>query len=544
MSSSGQAIETVTVTGNRALQAFAGPECYVDVYPFEGGSFTLSGGNILSLTTSKAIKQDVGSFAFQLAPDFVAANSSVSWPQVITPMSTVVIGMRRGSLSAVTMVGVVTSCTSTEIWSTGNSTARAYMVNGVDLAYFFTFFDFFTLWYLAILSGGVPDTMFSGLLQGDPSAVGQNWYNVMASNQGVFANTIIPFNGGQIPLPNVLGTFFEKYDTLIPYGDYFIGANGPWYNKFRGIFPAPFYEFFITTVFGNNYPGASGGASFFNKTLGNSVTSTVAVIARLNPLPRLVSSLQGNLASFDSIDTSVWDALPAMDMRGSSPIGNTPTFDEAEVFNFFAINPSWAFGQNGDSNTNVTPALFTYSVAVDKASIARYGYRPFIHNIPWFADLTGNVAVNAGSNATQIVAQSRATLFGRLAGYYEPTPLMAKSLVTMQLRPDLVPGVKFTYIPFHDNEPWDFYVEGVTHQFIFGGQSTTKLALSRGLPSSVYADSNLLLNIHIGNAQRLNGEYQIGAVSTQPTLQALSLQDLGNWVSQRNNLYRKPQGLM
>jgi len=81
------------------------------------------------------------------------------------------------------------------------------------------------------------------------------------------------------------------------------------------------------------------------------------------------------------------------------------------------------------------------------------------------------------------------------------------------LMPDLPIGTRFRYSPHKDGLPWDFYIEGIQHHFVFGWLSTTTLTLSRGLPSSIYASASsdgLLQAIHVGNAMRHNGLYEVG----------------------------------
>ena len=140
-----------------------------------------------------------------------------------------------------------------------------------------------------------------------------------------------------------------------------------------------------------------------------------------------------------------------------------------------------------------------------------------------------------------------ATLLGRLCGYYEATPLMARAAPTTWLRPDIEIGSKFTYAPFRDGVNWDFYIEKVMHSYVFGGPSKTQLTLSRGLPSSIYNDSSstgLLYNIHIGNAQRVGGVYKIGLPSgSAAPLTAVPPKQFSDWMISLDTLYVTPQGV-
>jgi hypothetical protein len=86
---------------------------------------------------------------------------------------------------------------------------------------------------------------------------------------------------------------------------------------------------------------------------------------------------------------------------------------------------------------------------------------------------------------------------------------MLRGDIVTNLRPDIMPGNRLIFAPFKDTEQWQFYIEGVTHNWVFGRTATTQLSLSRGLPDWVY-DDNAMIALHIGNAQRLNGQYAIG----------------------------------
>jgi hypothetical protein len=106
----------------------ATPACYVDIYPFEGGAYTLSGdnANLLSLTTSKNIRTGQGTFNMTLAPGGpYGPNARPGWLEILTPMSLVVIGHARAGRAAVTMIGVVKTINTTEAWVPGQGVRRS-----------------------------------------------------------------------------------------------------------------------------------------------------------------------------------------------------------------------------------------------------------------------------------------------------------------------------------------------------------------------------------------------------------------------------------
>ena len=93
----------------------------------------------------------------------------------------------------------------------------------------------------------------------------------------------------------------------------------------------------------------------------------------------------------------------------------------------------------------------------------------------------------------------------------------------MPLTPEILIGTRFRYAPYKGAPSWDFYVEGFQHRFIFGGNSTTTLTLSRGLPTSVYQDVTVLSAIHTGDATRTGSSYTRGLpAGTGPALQIVN----------------------
>jgi hypothetical protein len=122
---------------------------------------------------------------------------------------------------------------------------------------------------------------------------------------------------------------------------------------------------------------------------------------------------------------------------------------------------------------------------------------------------------------------------------------MLQGQVTIPLTPTMLVGTRFRYAPFKDGVPWDFYVTGFKHRFVFGGQCMTTLTLSRGLPADVYADANLLQAIFTGNAMRQNGEYVIGLpAGTGPALQVIETpQQAATLAGQMAKTYVTPQAM-
>ena len=241
------------------------------------------------------------------------------------------------------------------------------------------------------------------------------------------------------------------------------------------------------------------------------------MVARIVPIPRMdfvKDSATQNIAPTSSIDTSRWTNLPLNELSGYGFYESRVEFASDEVKNFYLLNPTaypTLFGNNG---TNVVPFPFVFMAAADPASIHRYGYRPVDGTFRWFFDWEGK----ASQNQNVDIVQSVATTTAALASWWHPLPLMLRGQVAIPLAPSIYIGTRYRYAPFKDGTIWEFYVEGVSHRFVFGGQSMTTLTLTRGLPVSVYSDtaaSGLLHAVYTGNARRQytpgsSGIYQIG----------------------------------
>ena len=513
-----------------------GPEAYVAVYPFEGGQYILSGNNasLLDLSVSKNIRGQVGTFSMLLAPGGpYGLNARPSWTDLLTPMSLVVIGIARGSYREIVMIGVVQSCQETQDWRTNKGVMRTISVVGADFQYFFSLASYYTLSFLAgtsaaVVGGeaGLQALLSDSLLSATPNAFGEAWYKkIMAGPQSIMASLSFPYNGGRVSFYDMVAQFWEPYDSNIeiPFADYFMLSEGSWQQKFMKVFPFPFYEFFVTTCPKGYYPGTAlpspnviPATTYLN--LPGFPDSSPQIVARVNPLPwTRPTQAASNSGTFPQVewDQSYWLNLPVYTTNENSGIENRIYFDDSEVRNFYVINPVQLSALFGQSNSSNSPFIYTFASFADVASIHRYGYRPQIQDIEWFYDSAGQYAQSlaAGGGTPEDFQTFVQQLALRQTSYFEPTPNMAKGQITMRLRPDIFPGTTFEFTPYKNQELWKFYIEGVSHRFTFGGMSTTTLTLSRGLPNAVYADSNLMIALSTGNAQRKDGVYQAGLPS-------------------------------
>ena len=511
------------------------PRVVVDIYPYEGGKYTVTGdqAGVLECITHKDIRNtNPGTFQFRLAPGGpLGPNSGPSWTEIITPMSLVVIGMKRYDHRQIVMIGVVSSPAEIQSWVTGRGVLRTITVSGYDFQYFFATDNYYTLTMLGATAGavfgtiGLPAILGSSLLGGTPASLGEAWYNtIMAGNEGMLSQTYFQYNGSSINFSQIMSNWFEEYPTPaggveIPIGDFFMVTEGNWMQKFLGFFPFPWYEFFVITAptsysqyaIGQSYQSSASPISLDFKDGQGFLSATPTIVARVNPLPYTNSYKQGSTPSNGtySMDSTRWSNLQKFNLENTGFIKSDISFNIDEVRNFYIVNPTWYNQMFGVSNNNVAPFLYLFATWIDTGSIHRYGYRPEVAQVQWFADPAGLASQKNASNPLGYKALIQ-NLALRQTSYFEPTPNMASGEIVMELRPDIIPGNRFSYAPFKNGVEWDFYITSVTQSYVFGEQSTTTLGLSRGLPKTVYDDVKLLTQVHTGYAMRQNGLYVPG----------------------------------
>ena len=537
------------MSGSAPLAAVA---CSIEVFPFEGGPYWITGGQIKSVTVSKTLRGGAnGSFEIELAPGGPGGPESVpDWIQVITPASHVLIGMSRGADAAIVMDGVTTRPAEDQEWHTdaqGMSIAgRRQTVTGADFAWFFNTQNWYMLSMYSLTAGlgigdqlgylpiGLVPALSQGLVgNGSPVQVGKVWFeHVMAGSGAMLGSTFVPYQGGNTRLPfnTLISETLEQYpDIYIPYTEQFLGLES-WMAKFLDIFPWPWYEFFVTTApsgtYALNIPSTgptvttSGapitspdgsvtlpestvtasaanvsvpGRTFTMRDFPTALPAGPQLVARVNPVPRFdftpISTSQSFIIS--NMDVSRWNALPLKKMSdyGYGFYESHVEFSGDEARNFYSLNPTAYQPMFGDNGSNVIPFPFKFLAAADPASVHRYGYRPADGTLRWMFDWNGTASQATLANGFDI-RQTVSTLIAALASWWHPLPLMARGAVEIPLSPSIYVGTRWRYAPFKDGVLWDFYVEGVRHRFEFGGRSTTTLTLTRGLPASVYADTS------------------------------------------------------
>lgn len=519
------------------MSEFGGVLAAIDFYTFEGGQFSLlaSNGNsqVLNCSVTNTTLPGGGSFSLTLAPGGPSGiAASPQWSEIITPMSLCVITLCRSSTQNVVQVGVVSQITEQQSWSQ-NSVSRTVTVTGYDLAsYFWNQFSFASLAYLAgnVLAplgqgivgnpggGWFLNAGFQGVVS--PSQFAQNYYSqVMFQSGGLLGRTRVPYQGSTLPLSGIVGTRFDAYNAaeIVPYADSYLTSDGPWMQKFNEALPFPVYENFTISAPINLYAplNYTSGYSFNSSIFPSAIPAMPQFICRLQPQPDLTLQSTGNSSNpynFSGVDLSQFTPLVIYEPAYDGFIDSSITFSPNNNYNFYTLN---SLGINylwGGSNTNINAIqLYNFSMLADPASISRYGYRPMILSNSWFVNFDPNGSSGLSSDQFQNLV---ARVMTRLASYMEPLPLMGNGGVTMEARPDIFPGNLFTWSPFRQTtDEWVGYINTVTHNYIFGGPTTTTLTVERCLPQGVYAESDLLTQILQGNAQRINGQYASGVPS-------------------------------
>jgi hypothetical protein len=552
-------------------ELFAALTGSIEVYPFESHRFIISGGQIVSINVRTTLRDSNALFDIQLAPGGpYGTESPITWDQIITPMSHILIGMSRGNEAAIVLDGVVTRTGQTQAWRTSSegvsSAGRGLALTGSDFNYFYRSFNYYALTFFG-LSAGVPgseviplelqSTLSKGQLGGgfsskdsSPVQVGQAWYNSVMAGQGLLGKTYVPYTGGnRISFTQAMAAIWENYpNVFIPYSDFFMANDEAWLEKFQGIFPFPWYEFFVTTAPDGFYTpkGATAipGTTFSMASIPRAEPAGPVMVARINPAPFFDVTGGGGSFSAGPLDVSRWNALPLFDFtqRAYGFFQSNVVFSGDSARNFYQLNPT-GYSTILNSNASNTPLPFLFIAAADPASVQRYGFRPQLGTIRWMFDPQGLAAQNSEVS----VQTTMLALTGKMISWYHPVPLMASAEVTLPLIPTLKIGTRFRFAPFKALDPWDFYIEAVEHHFEFGGgnqSSWTRLSLSRGLPSGVYADAGGILQaLHVGNAQRADAIYYVGLPNgSDEALTIISTQDQASELSGHlAQVYATPQ---
>ena len=526
--------------------------CSVDIYPRDGGQYTFHTQNILRIQTASNLRDGSEKFTIVLAPGGPSGDTGPSWAQILTPMSVCVIAMERGDISNVVMVGVVTDANETQVWNPGQNVIRNTVINGMGFSYFMKTISVYALTYLSgfndlfqNLVPGAQTPSLSASFIGSPTDVAIQWLQnptaALPSNyMGGLSPIKVRYNGNVYSISDVLSSVFvDDGFYSIPLASFFIATEGTWDIKMRQILEWPFYEYFVLTGPQDFYSINAGDYTttifpsqlFSSQSLTNAKPAIATLVGRRNPYPNLTAGAQ-------DADLTLWNALPKFKPKYGGFIQSNQTFSIDGVRNVFGINSVFAYQIYANLGEKALTLLFELNSAVNVDSISRYGFYPEIHFTNYYAQTN---LVNTENSET--IGASDA-LVRRLASWYGPIPQLAVGTVTMELRPDIFPGSRFSYYPFRDQQEWTYYIEGVAHTFDFmGSQSSTTLQMDRGLPSYIYEDQSMVYDLLRGNLVRKDGQYT-ETNSSLPTLTLGFLKDsqfFSNLLYPATNLYSQPK---
>lgn len=578
------------MSGAAATPLVGTPLCAIDVFPYEGNSYTITGGQILTCSVTKDLRGGgPGMAEIILAPGGPNGQGFPSWAQVITLQSLVVIAMSRGGHSNVVFVGNAAAVQEDQAWEAGRRVVRNTRIIAYDWQAWFSGFSWSALSFLAVTAnlivgeavtgnpnqGAAIALLGSAAQNGNPSQIANGWFNkIMAGDQGVLAKTTMQYQYGNLKWPLATTAYFESYPgfPIFPASYYFISQAGSWMSKFQEILQEPWYEILIgTTPRDIWYPSQiapnlqqnaiaqiptslTSGTDFNSRAMPNATPAYAGIVGRLQRLPDLTINAQsgsgpagqpaytfGNAASVD-----YWNSLPLFksDTQSDAFIDATTSLSLDEYYNFFLINPTYLkqMIQLNTAAQSFSPVVF--AGAANPAGVHRFGLHSYIQDMYWFADWAQVAAQSNGAQGN--LAQSLYLgLTARIASYFTPLPLMRTGSMRMPLRPDIFVGCRWTATPFRGGNPWQFYIKGVRHEWRFGGPSTTELELDRGLPAAVYDDAILLCQVLQGAVDFPGGtEVPIPIPASElPALQLFSTApgDLKTVLGEIAGIYGHPQ---
>lgn len=517
--------------------ALATPQIFVDIYPHEGGtiSFDSTQGGIISAQIIKNIRDKAGGkFSLELLPGGPnGINDPNTWTSILTMNSLVVISLVRSQSRRIVMVGILTKIEETQTWNNAK-VIRSIIVQGVDFTYFFSAFSFYELTYLSVVANSNPVgppgfilDQFGIQFSGVPAEMAYLWLkyimlgvdNTTPSQTAVLQNTFVNYKNNNIFLRDIYSYWFEAFvegsnAVYIPFLTDVVNSEGSWTDKFLANLSWPWYEFFITTAEPNDFP--SVGAALASPTTGYSGESNFVIskpnftvvsptiVGRINPLPWIAYTGDGTALN-NQFNNQRWEDLNIYSLGSWSFIESSVNYNTSEVANFFGIT-SVDSNSVADAAGSGAANMFGFELMggiLDHYSINSYGFRPEFVPTRW---LTIPVGLTPPSGQVPDISYISSVLLGKLASYRIPTPNMLNGKSIFPMWPDVIPGFRFRCFPFKNGEEYEFYIEGVTHNYIFGGPSYSVVELTRGLRTVDYGSNDKMIGLHLDTYNRQNGQ--------------------------------------
>jgi hypothetical protein len=537
----------------------ATPQFFAQIHPRDGGSFILTSGNpgIIQVEIRISVQQSQDhSFSIDFTPGGpIGPDDASNWSYIIPPFSLVILYAQRGQSQRVIMIGLTSIVQEAQIW-TPRGVTRGVRISGFDFSLYFKAFSYYELTYLGLLqavektlgAAGYIFQNFGGISGGyTPSQFAYIWLAYVMLGVGnpanlkslglpnvkaVLQNTFVTYNKNPLFIKDFIGLWIEPYTegpSTIPILSNFFNSEGSWFDKFYSILPWPFYEVFVITGTANMFSQMSTiNSATINQQLtqpgtietgyAQIPTKPISIpgfddtfpifVGRVNPLPwtEIHANAQGVQTSLEW-HSKRWNNLPLFDFTGYGFLDSRVVTSTEDIRNFYAIISSDTYQPKSRTGA-VQPtayALEQWGGLWDRNSIANYGFLPQIESVMWFTLLNDG---NFNSQGFPLDGTRMLPMQSKLASYYEPSPNMLHGDVTINFWPEVYPGTRFQYFPYkshNSNDIFMFYIEGVQHNFVFGGRSTTTLNLTRGVRANNYADDNLMNLLHTGAVTRKDG---------------------------------------
>lgn len=460
--------------------------------------------DLLACTTEKRISMEsAGTFELHFACTRDAQGRT--WADKIHPQNLVVIQMMHhsgalgpdgaGELHTV-MIGLVDHVTDGVAMNNRGVPNRSIVVRGRDATKMLTT-GMVTYWNFlgAALLGAAQHTDIARF-NDTPSRIARELLETLVVK---FLQTTVRINGAPTQLWDLLGYDLSSYEAELPAGldAKFTAGEGSFWQFFVKLASPPFHELFVDTRRRKTLDTNGGRETRAPRfTLGKDQSCPVLML-RPTPFPYItppVRSLLGTIPDNKLVepdgtlnvpevhviaerDGLTWDGLIRHEighqdgLRGE-PIQEQLSVSDAEQYNLFLPLPSYPVLPDNMFLLSVPPIF-------DRARFHRYGYRP----------LTPSCALlqpKQSGDVNEPIWDFYISLAWRLASWYVLNDQFRSGTKLIQLSPHIHVGERLV-----DRSPWqhrtyEYYVESVTHRFMFGQSATTTLGLTRGLPEESY----------------------------------------------------------
>jgi hypothetical protein len=483
------------------------PVCLVEIHgenetyeltPEPGRPLGSSPSNdLISCVTNKRISMEaVGTFELALAHTRDAQGRT--WADKIRPQNLVVVQMMNhtgaqgpdgaGELHTV-MIGLVDQVTQAVAINQQGKPERVITVTGRDAGKMFTQ-GMVTYWnFLGANLLGANSFVDVSVFNAKPSIIIRE---LLTNIYERFMRATFRVYGTDVTFWDLLAYDLSSYDAELPLGldMKFIVGEGSFWSFFVKVASPPFHELFIDTRRATTTDAVSRETKAPRYTLGKD-GSAPTVVLRPTPFPYLTPPANPSKYRVEgaggeevitvqevSVIDREWDNLVRHEvghtdgLRGE-PMGEQLSRSDREQYNLYMPQPTYPV---------IPERLFTLSVPpiLDRARFHRYGYRPLTPPCEL-------IQPKQGADYTEPIFEFYTKLAWRLASWNVMNDQFKSGTKTLQLSPHLHVGERLVDRSPWQHEVYEFYIEGVTHRYVFGGACTTTVGLTRGLPEETYA---------------------------------------------------------